>query len=172
MTIDNNRSIKYSKIYLNFNTQIYLPHDVFYAMIDKYKFTLRDCNRYRVLYDTAVEYIQDTDKRNLFLDQKECSCIYSIILPIIFVFKIKDIYAYNECINGQTKKLEEALHYLNSYFVKNNHGRWLLDFTNINKKDEEITDDDIIENIANIFIKLFNMNGMNKLFLSAIKVSL
>lgn len=172
MTIDNNRSINYSKIYLDFNTQTYLPHDVFYAMIDKYKFTLRDCNRYRVLYDTAVEYIECTDKRNFFLGQKESSCIYSIILPIIFAFKIKDINAYNECINGQIKKLKEALYYLNNYFLKNDHGRWLLNFTNINKKYEEITDDDIVENISNIFVKLFNMNGMNKLFLSAIKVSL
>lgn len=172
MTIDNNRSINYSKIYLDFNTQTYLPHDVFYAMIDKYKFTLRDCNRYRVLYDTAVEYIEGTDKRNFFLGQKESSCIYSIILPIIFAFKIKDINAYNECINGQTEKLKEALYYLNNYFFKNNHGRWLLDFASINKKDEEITDDDIVENISNVFVKLFNMNGMNKLFLSAIKVSL
>lgn len=172
ITIDNNRSINYSKIYLNFNTQTYLPHDVFYAMVGKYKFTLRDCNRYRVLYDTAIEYIESTNKRNSFLDQRESNCIYSIILPIIFAFKIKDIDAYNECINGQTKKLEEALYYLNDYFIKNNHGRWLFDFTNINKKDEEITDDDIIKNISNTFIKLFNMNGMNKLFLSAIKVSL
>lgn len=172
MTIDNSRSIVYAKKYLEFRAETYLPHDVFYAMSQKYKFSLRDCNRYRVLYDTAIDYIENDNKRNFFFNKKENCCVYSIILPIIYAFKVKDINAYNQCINGQTKKLEEALYYLNEYFNKNGHGRWLLDFVDINKKYEDITDDEIIKEISNIFIKIFNSEGIDKLFLKAIKVSI
>ena len=172
MTIDNSRSIVYAKKYLEFRAETYLPHDVFYAMSQKYKFSLRDCNRYRVLYDTAIDYIENDNKRNVFFNEKENCCIYSIILPIIYAFKVKDINAYNQCIDGQTKKLEEALYYLNEYFNKNGHGRWLLDFVDINKKYEDITDDEIIKEISNIFIKIFNSEGIDKLFLKAIKVSI
>lgn len=172
MTIDNNRSIDYAKKYLEFRAETYLPHDVFYAMTQKYKFSLRDCNRYRVLYDTAVDYIENDNKRNFFFDKKENYCIYSIILPIIYAFKIKDINAYNQCINGQTKKLEEALYYLNDYFNKKGHGRWLLEFVDINKKYEDITDDEIINEISNTFIKVYNSGGIDKIFLKAIRVSI
>lgn len=172
ITIDNNRSVSYSKNYLKFKTETFLPHDVFYAMIDKYKFTLRDCNRYRVLYDTAVEYIESTNRIDFCLDKKENTCIHAIILPIIFAFKIKDIDAYNQCLNGQTKKLQEAIDYLNKYFIKNKHGRWLIDFINIDKKYEEITDEEIVESISNVFKDFYNLKGMNKWFLSAIKISL
>ena len=172
MTIDNNRSIDYAKKYLEFKAETYLPHDVFYAMTQKYKFSLRDCNRYRVLYDTAVDYIENDNKRNFFFDKKENYCIYSIILPIIYAFKIKDINAYTQCINGQTKKLEEALYYLNDYFNKKGHGRWLLEFVDINKKYEDITDDEIINEISNTFIKVYNSGGIDKIFLKAIRVSI
>lgn len=172
MTIDNNRSIDYAKKYLEYRTESYLPHEVFYAMIEKYQFSLRDCNRYRVLYDTAVEYIENTDKRNFFFNKKENYCIYSIILPIIYAFKIKDIDAYNQCLNRQTKKLEEALYYLNDYFNKKGHGRWLLEFVEINKQNEEITDEEIITEISNTFNKVLNSGGIDKLFLRAIRVSL
>ena len=172
MTIDNNRSIKYSKKYLNFTKNTYLPHDVFYAMVNKYKFTLRDCNRYRVLYDTAVDYIENTDKRSLLFDSRQNSCIYCIILPIIFAFKIKDIDAYNECINGQTKKLKEALGYLSNYFAKNNNREWLFHYTSIDKEYEEATDDEIIEDISCTYEKFFNWDEVNKLFLNAIRISL
>lgn len=172
MTIDNNRSIDYAKKYLEFRAETYLPHDVFYAMTQKYKFSLRDCNRYRVLYDTAVDYIENDNKRNFFFDKKENYCIYSIILPIIYAFKIKDINAYNQCINRQTKKLEEALYYLNDYFNKKGHGRWLLEFVDINKKYEDITDDEIINEISNTFIKAYNSGGIDKIFLKAIRVSI
>lgn len=172
MTIDNSRSIVYAKKYLEFRAETYLPHDVFYAMSQKYKFSLRDCNRYRVLYDTAIDYIENDNKRNVFFNEKENCCIYSIILPIIYAFKVKDINAYNQCIDGQTKKLEEALYYLNEYFNKKGYGRWLLKFVDINKKYEDITDDEIIKEISNIFIKIFNSEGIDKLFLKAIKVSI
>lgn len=172
MTIDNNRSIDYAKKYLEFRSETYLPHDVFYAMTQKYKFSLRDCNRYRVLYDTAVDYIENDNKRTFFFDKKENYCIYSIILPIIYAFKIKDINAYNQCINRQTKKLEEALYYLNDYFNKKGHGRWLLEFVDINKKYEDITDDEIINEISNTFIKAYNSGGIDKIFLKAIRVSI
>ena len=172
MTIDNNRSIDYAKKYLEFRTETYLPHDVFYAMIEKYKFSLRDCNRYRVLYDTAVEYIENTDKINFLFNKKENYCIYGIIIPIIYAFKIKDIEAYNQCLNRQTKKLEEELYYLNDYFNKKGYGRWLLEFVEINKQNEEITDEEIITEISNTFTKVINSTRIDKLFLRAIKVSL
>ena len=87
-------------------------------------------------------------------------------------FKIKDIEAYNQCLNRQTKKLEEALYYLNDYFNKKGYGRWLLEFVEINKQNEEITDEEIITEISNTFTKVINSTRIDKLFLRAIKVSL
>lgn len=172
ITMDNTRSIEYSKKYLKFRTETYLPHDVFYAMVQKYGFSLRDCNRYRVLYDIAIEYIENSDQRNFFFNKKENYCTYSIILPIIYAFKIKDINAYNQCMNGQTQKLEETLYYLNDYFIRNHHGKWLLNFVEINKKIEDITDAEVIKEILNTFIKAFNSDGIDKVFLKAIRASI
>lgn len=170
-TIDNNRSIKYSKNFLQFKNETYLPHEVSFAMMEKYKFTLRDCNRYRLLYDTAVDYIEDKSRRNFFLNEKENYCLYMIILPIIYAFKIKDMESYNQCLTGKTEKLEEALEYASDYFKINNYGSWLYDFVDIKKKNEEITDNDVIKEIANTFIRVFNSNGLDKIFLKAIKIN-
>lgn len=172
MTIDNNRSLDYAMNYLKFRKETYLPHNVFYAMVLKYKFSLRDCNRYRTLYDTAVEYIENVDSNDICINKNEKYCIYNIILPIIYVFKVKDINAYNQCIVGQTKKLEEALYYLNDYFNKNGYDGWLLYFIEKNKKDDEITNDEIVEKISNTFTKLYNSSEINKLFFKAIKLCL
>lgn len=46
------------------------------------------------------------------------------------------------------KKIEKALYYLNKKW----HERWLLEFVGINKKYEDITDDEIINEISNTFI--------------------
>lgn len=172
ITMDNSRSVEYSKKYLGFSYETYLPHEVFYAMINKYNFTLRDCNRYRILYDTAKEYIEGDKKTSFFLSIEENLIIYSIILPIIFAFKIKDINAYNECLNRKTDKLKESLYYLQEYFEKNDKKDWLKGFININKNFSDISDDEVIENIVKTFIKIYKLEGRNKLFLRAIKVSL
>lgn len=171
-TIDNNRSIEYSKKFLRFKNETYLPHDVTFAMMEKYKFTLRDCNRFRLLYDTAVEYIEDKSRRNFFFNEKENYCLYMIILPIIYAFKIKDLESYNQCIAGKTEKLEEALRFVSDYFKTNNHGKWLYDFVEIKKKDEEITDNDVIKEITNTFVRVFNSGGLDKIFLKAIKINI
>ena len=42
ITVDSSRSLDYCKKFLNFSNDTYLPHDVFYAMLNKYKFTLRE----------------------------------------------------------------------------------------------------------------------------------
>lgn len=171
-TIDNNRSIDYSKIFLKFKNETYLPHEVSYAMMEKYRFTLRDCNRYRLLYDTSIEYIEDKSRRNFFLNEKENYCLYMIILPIIYAFKIKDLEAYNQCLVGKTEKLEEALEFVSEYFKIKNHGKWLYDFVDIKNKNEEINDNDVIKEITNTFIRVFNSGGLDKLFLKAIKINI
>lgn len=172
ITVSSDKSIIYSKSYLSFSEQPCLPHDVFFAMIEKYKFTLRDCNKYRVLYDTAIDYIESKTRIEFFLSDKENKCIYSIILPIILSFKIKDIEAYIQCLNGETNKLEEAIYYLNKYFIKIGHEGWLTNFIDIKDDMEEIKEDYIIQKINDTFIKLYNQEEINKVFLSAIKVCL
>lgn len=110
--------------------------------------------------------------RKNFFGEKENYCIYSIILPIIYTFKIKDREAYNQCLTGETEKLEEALKYLSDYFITNNYGSWLSDFVEIEKKYDEITDEDIIKKISNTFVKAFNSDSIDKIFLKAIKVNI
>lgn len=56
--------------------------------------------------------------------------------------------------------------------IKKGHGRWLLEFVEINKQNEEITDEEIITEISNTFNKVLNSGGIDKLFLRAIRVSL
>jgi hypothetical protein len=48
----------------------------------------------------------------------------------------------------------------------------LLEFVEINKQNEEITDEEIITEISNTFTKVINSTRIDKLFLRAIKVSL
>lgn len=172
MTIDNSRSLKYCKTYLEFSETTYLPHDVFYAMLNKYQFTLRDCNRYRTLYDTAKKYIESEKNGFMYFSQKEATVIYSIILPIIFAFKIKDINAYNECLNKETKKLKENLVYLKEYLDKNEREGWLYDFIDIPRDMKEVTDEYLYNKIIEVFLKLSKMPTFNNTFMSIIKASL
>lgn len=172
ITIGNDRSVKYSKSYLNFSVKPFLSHNVFYAMVEKYRFTLRDCNRYRTLYDTAVEYLENKGKRDFFLSEKENICIKSIILPIIFCFKIKDIDAYIQCLNGSTNKLNEAVYYLNEYFENEGQAGWLVNFIDVSVKKEELTDEYIVQKIIDTFTNFYKLEESNKWFLSAIKVCL
>lgn len=172
ITVDSSRSLDYCKKYLNFSDTTYLPHDVFYAMVDKYKFTLRDCNRYRTLYDTAKDYIESEKNGFMYFNKKESTIVYSIILPIIFAFKIKDIDAYNECLNKETKKLKQTLMYLKEYFEKNERDGWLYEFIDIPYNMEKITDEYLYDKILEVYSKIFKINGFNKKFMSIIRVSL
>ena len=47
-----------------------------------------------------------------------------------------------------------------------------IEFVEINKQNEEITDEEIITEISNTFNKVLNSGGIDKLFLRAIRVSL
>ncbi len=170
MTIDSNRSIDYSKKYLGFKNSTFLPHDVFYAMTEKYSFTLRDCNRFRVLYDSAIDYIEYQKGNGFYYTKKEMLLLFSIILPIIYAFKIKDISAYEKCLKNDISSLKDALYYLNNYFEKTGHSGWLYDFVEVKSNDSTI--DDVIDNIIHKFEKTYNAEYHNDIFMDAIKVSL
>ncbi len=172
ITVDNLRSIEYCKKYLDFRKTTYLPHDVFYSMIDKYQFTLRDCNRYKILYNTAKDYIESEKNGFMYFNKKETIIIYSIILPIIFAFKIKDIIAYNECLNGKTEKLKDALKDLKFYLDQNEREGWLYEFIDIPRDMEEVPDEYLYDKIIDVYLKVFKTSGFNKTFMKLIKVSL
>lgn len=68
------------------------------------------------MYDMVRNYIE-RDKNGIF-NRKEYNTAFDIILPIIIAFKIKDLVAYRECLNGGTSKLKEALKYIKNSFEK------------------------------------------------------
>lgn len=172
ITVDSSRSLDYCKKFLNFSNDTYLPHDVFYAMLNKYKITLRECNKYRTLYDTAKDYIEREKNNYMFLDKKEVTIIYSIILPIIFAFKIKDSSAYNDCLNKGTTALKEVLIDVKKYLDVTGKKGWLYEFINIPKDMEEIPDEYLFNKIIEAYLKIFTTYGIDKTFMKIIKVSL
>ena len=70
-------------------------------MTQKYKFSLRDCNRYRVLYDTAVDYIENDNKRNFFFDKKE----YTLAEKALSMAMYSIVKGYG--ILGENDKIKE-----------------------------------------------------------------
>lgn len=164
MTLDNSKNIEYSQKVLHFKTTTYLPHNVAYEMFKKYNFSYRECNRYRTMYDMVMNYIEN-DKNSIF-DKMEYYAAFDIILPIIIAFKIKDIEAFQNCINNDLKSLRCALEYIKNDFEKNyTHKSWLKEFCSKENEDE-------IDGILQIYIK-FKTNGMySELFNDCIKMSI
>ncbi len=170
ITIDTLRTLNYCRENLNFESEMScISNAVFYSMINKYGLTLRECNKYKTLYDMSKDYI-DAEKNNcLYLEEEERKIIYSIILPIIFVFKIKDLTAYNDCLNKGTTSLKEALIDVKKYLDMNNKKTWLYDFVNIPKDINCISDEELFEKIIQTYLKVFETSNSDKIFLKIIK---
>ena len=168
--IDNSRNKKYCEKFLNFQSQTYLPHDVIYALIEKYNLTFRECNRFRTLYDMVKNDIEKEKQGWGILNKEEEYILYDIILPIILTFKIKDIDAYNECLNKGTKKIKEAIIYIQQNFETKNHGKWLNSFAKINK--ENPTDNEIADEIIKIYNKIISIQDYQDIFLNKITIGI
>lgn len=172
ITIDSARSLDYCKKFLDFSNHTFLPHDVFYAMLNKYRFTLRECNRYRTLYDTAKDYIEAKEIYYMSFNKKEIDIIYSIILPIILAFKIKDYSAYNECLNKETSSLKVALKDLKIYLDSTEKGGWLYEFIDYSENIKEMNDEYLFNKIIDVYLKIFKTHNFEKTFMKIIKNSL
>lgn len=165
ITLDNDKNIEYSQKVLNFNSSTYLPHNISYEMFKKYNFSYRDCNRFKTMYEMVKNYIE-RDKNEIF-NRKEYNTAFDIILPIIIAFKIKDLVAYRECLNGGTSKLKEALKYIKNSFEKNyTHTRWLKEISGTDENEDEI------EKIIQIYNKFKDNDMYSELFNECIKMSI
>ncbi len=165
ITLDNDKNIEYSQKVLNFNSSTYLPHNISYEMFKKYNFSYRDCNRFKTMYEMVKNYIE-RDKNGIF-NRKEYNTAFDIILPIIIAFKIKDLVAYRECLNGGTSKLKEALKYIKNSFEKNyTHTGWLKEISGTDENEDEI------EKIIQIYNKFKDNDMYSELFNECIKMSI
>ena len=169
ITIDNNRSIQYTKDFLDFEDTGYIYCQTFFAMISKYGMTLRECNKYKVLYDSAKSLIEAINKNGGFISKSERDLLYSVILPIIYAFKIKDINAYNNCLNKRTDDLKEAVEYLQNFFASNEEGSWLKEIIGLSANSDERL---VCSKIVEVFERVMKKDNFNKTFLSAIRCSL
>lgn len=148
ITLDNSKNKEYAEKVLDFDNRNYLPHEVCYEMFKKYNFSLRECNKFRILYNMVKSRIE-INTRN-FYDYKGYEICFYIILPIIIAFKIKDIDSYRECLNGQgIESLKSALQYIN-----NDLDTWLKEIANTNEDNE-------IEIILDTY-KKFRKNALYK----------
>ena len=164
ITLDNDKNIEYSQKVLKFENSTYLPHNISYEMFKKYNFSYRECNRFRTMYEMVKKYIE-RDKNKIF-NQKEYDTAFDIILPIIIAFKIKDITAYRECLNGGVSKLRDTLEYIKNNFEKNyTYAGWLKEIS------ETAEDENEIEKIIQIYSKFKNKDIYSELFNECIKMS-
>ena len=168
--IENDRSILYAQNYLKFGLERNLPHYTFFAMIEKYNYSFRDCNRYKVLYDMAISIIEGSNQYTFYLNKKEYMSIQYIIIPIVLALKIKDYEAYNQCLEGKTELLKEAIMYLDDFLCKNNLDGWLREFIETNNT--IVSKTTIANEIAKAFEKLYDLDGMNQWFLDIIKTNI
>lgn len=165
MNLDNNRSIDYCKKLLDFSTSTYIPHNVFYILVKKYKMSFRDCNRFRTLYDSAKKYIEIDERGRGFINSNQYSIVYCIILIIIFVFKIKDIEAYNRCLNGEEKDLKDAIEYIDEQLDLEGYNGWLWKFIDKPNEDEKIS-----TQILKSYREFMKRYDANEIFMSLIKM--
>ncbi len=135
ITLDNSKNIEYSQRVIGLGTSTYLPHNIACEMFKKYNFSYRDCNRYGTMYNMVKKYIESDD---FFANKKQYNVTFSIILPIIIAFKIKDIEAYQSVLNDEEKYLRESLEYINSEFKKSDgiYSEWLADMVGTEKGNE------------------------------------
>ena len=147
MNIDNSRSQKYCQDFLDLGNS-YLPHDVSRVMIKKYNMTFRECNRYRLLYDSVKEAIEKKYNYGSYLTNEENYVLNEIITPIILIMKVKDIDNYNKILIENYEPLKEALSYVQQEFKNIGYGTCLNEFTKIDKKDPK--DEEIVTKIIEI----------------------
>lgn len=172
ISIDTNkRSIEYSKKMLGFEGENGLIEDVFYAIINRYNFTLRECNRYRTLYDMVISDINNGKGGNRSLKQNEVFCTNYIIIPIILAFKIKDHDAYNGCLKGDAASLNDTIKYISDFYKGKPQEGFLEDYVDLDKTIEH-TEEEIIESVVNIFKKNYNATFYNRWFLKVLKMTL
>lgn len=164
ITLDNSKNIEYAQNVLSFSTTTWLPHNISYEMFKKYNFSYRDCNRFRTLYQMAEKYI--TYEKGSILGEKEYRIVFSIILPIIIAFRVKDTDSYMECVNtDKNDALKNALMYIKDNFEQEfEYKSWLKELVNTDKEDE-------IEKILEVYQKFKNNNISKKLLNDCIRMN-
>ena len=167
MNIDNSRSQKYCQDFLDLGNS-YLPHDVSRVMIKKYNMTFRECNRYRLLYDSVKEAIEKKYNYGSYLTNEENYVLNEIITPIILIMKVKDIDNYNKILIENYEPLKEALSYVQQEFKNIGYGTWLNEFTKIDKKDP--TDEKIVTKIIEIFKEAIKTKNIRNIFMDKIRI--
>lgn len=167
MNIDNSRSQKYCQDFLDLGNS-YLPHDVSRVMIKKYNMTFRECNRYRLLYDSVKEAIEKKYNYGSYLTNEENYVLNEIITPIILIMKVKDIDNYNKILIENYEPLKEALSYVQQEFKNIGYGTWLNEFTKIDKKDP--TDEEIVTKIIEIFKEAIKTKNIRNIFMDKIRI--
>ena len=167
MNIDNSRSQKYCQDFLDLGNS-YLPHDVSRVMIKKYNMTFRECNRYRLLYDSVKEAIEKKYNYGSYLTNEENYVLNEIITPIILIMKVKDIDNYNKILIENYEPLKEALSYVQQEFKNIGYGTWMNEFTKIDKKDP--TDEEIVTKIIEIFKEAIKTKNIRNIFMDKIRI--
>ena len=167
MNIDNSRSQKYCQDFLDLGNS-YLPHDVSRVMIKKYNMTFRECNRYRLLYDSVKEAIEKKYNYGSYLTNEENYVLNEIITPIILIMKVKDIDNYNKILIENYEPLKEALSYVQQEFKNIGYETWLNEFTKIDKKDP--TDEEIVTKIIEIFKEAIKTKNIRNIFMDKIRI--
>ena len=163
ITLDNSKNISYSQKVLDFQIGAYLPHNIAYKMFKKYDFSYRECNRYRTMYEMMKGYIEK-DQNNIF-EKYEYIIMFEVIVPIIISFKIKDINAYRECLNGGTESLRDALNYIKK---DTDYKNWLKKLV---ENGNDGTDDEI-EKILQIYLKNKKSGLYTEIFNDCIRMSI
>ena len=82
---------------LNFCDKTYLPYDLSYLVLKYYDFSLRECNKFIIIYNLLSSYIETESDFN-----KNENYIFScVLLPLAIALKIKHIDLYHQFMNNK-----------------------------------------------------------------------
>jgi len=148
ITLQSDNIEKYAQTYLGINKSTNLPEDMTMFLFRHYLFSYRECNKYMSMYRLVLPYIHYEYKfhPNSFIDE---SCVF---LPLSICLKIKDIYMYEDFINGKGEDILKQL--FNTSQMQNENKElyeWLCEIFKV-EKDKELIDSVLI-NYKKIFIK-------------------
>ena len=131
---------------LDFCYKTYLPHDMSYLILQHLGFSLRECNKYIVLYKMLRNYIEDEP----VFDRKKSYLFSCLLLPLAIALKIKDIRLYNQFISKNGSSIIK--NFLSNMVDNTDYEHWIKELIENGEKDYK-------EQIIEKYNSMFNSDG-------------
>ena len=160
ITLECNNLKEYLQKRFEFCNRTWLPHDFCYVILNYYKFTLRECNKFITIYNLLKNYIENDDSFNKYKNY-----IFSdLFLPLAVALKIKKIDLFQAFMSDNGEEI--ILNIIKAFRKESSMKDWIHEII-INTNPNNKSDEDII---VEYYHELFSVNEFSNKFYDAISL--